>query len=481
MKKILFSIAVLASSIGALAQNETFHEATDIDDLALIYIGGQQRPDWNKELFKPYVVHTYPDGTQSWMFDGFLFIEFAAYNENGSFVSFGETGSWAIDSRREDWERLINVQLGNYDGNGCRALDNLIDEYIPILGEPGHKHKIVFSLPIAEVKTDYWGDIDGKRLYFTNLEDRITAMKWYSDYIEDLWNKAGFKHLDFDGVYWTGESFSGQNKGMITEINNYYRAKGLKSYWIPYLTRTKSDGSGDLKATQSADTWQDVGVDMAYVQPNYYFQSYNQHKYLEQTVDYAYNHNMGVELEFEGYNFTWDPVKKVRTKKLAVNSEYKVVSAMYDESPEFHQRLIDYIDYFEESGVFDFMSVAYYTGYEAVYDLENSGNAKDAEVINRLASILNERHIYTGWDTEPRETDAGIDDIVLPDRVSAYGLDGAIYIADEIADSAAIYTIDGREISTVPGEKLRYGVTVPCESGIYVVKSGRRSIKVAVK
>ena len=152
---------------------------------------------------------------------------------------------------------------------------------------------------------------------------------------------------------------------------------------------------------------------------------------------------------------------------------------MYDQSPEFNQRFIDYIDYFEESGVFDFMSVAYYTGYEGVYDFETSGNPKDAEVINRLASILNERHIYTGWDQEPRS--AGIDDITLPDRVLAYGLDGAIYLADDIADSASIYTIDGRKVGTVAGDKLHYGVTVPCEAGIYVVKAGNRSIKVAVK
>ncbi len=479
MKKLLLSAVAAACSLCVSAQNASFSDATDIDDLALIYIGGQQRPDWNKDLFKPYVVHTYADGSQSWMFDGFLMIEFAAYNDKGSMVSFGETGSWAIDSRREDWERLINVQLGTYDNNGCRALDNLIDDYIPILGEPGHKHKVVFTLPIAETKTDYWGDIDGKSLYFTNLQDRITAMKWYADYIEDLWNKAGFKHLDFDGVYWTGESFSGQDKNMIIEINNYYKAKGKKSYWIPYLTRTSSDGKGDLKPTQSADIWQEVGVDVAYVQPNYYFHSYIEHKALEQTVDYAFNHGMGLELEFEGYNFTWDPVKKERTKVLAKNAEYQVVSGMYDQSPEYHQRLIDYIDYFEESGVFDFKPVAYYTGYEGVYDFETSGNAKDAEVMNRLASILNDRHVYTGWDKEPQQ--AGIDDVMLPDRVLAYGLDGEIYLADEIADSAAIYTIDGRMIYKTSGDKLHYGVTVPCPAGIYVVKSGNRSIKVSVK
>lgn len=475
MKKILLSTAVLLSSLSAFAQYDSFSATSDIDDLALIYIGGQQRPDWNKDLFEPYVVHTYADGTRSWMFDGFLMIEFAAYNDarGGVMVSFGETGDWAIDSRREDWERLINVQMGTYDGNGCRALDNLIDELIPELGEPGHKHKVVFSLPVAESKTDYWGEIDGKKLYFSNIADRITAMKWYSDYIDELWKAAGFKHLEYDGIYWTGESFTGSDKNMISQINEYYKAKGLNSYWIPYLTRTKSDGTGDLKPTQSADSWKEVGVDQAYVQPNYYFNAAVQHKYLEQTVDYAYNHNVGLEVEFEGYNYTWNPQTHVRTRVTPANC------GLYGHSPAFYQRFVDYIDYFEEMGVFDFMPIAYYCGYQGVYDFEKSGNPKDKEIMDRLATILNSRHCYTGWDVEPRMT--GIDEIQLPDRVLAYGVEGAIYIADEISSSAEIYTLDGRMLCNIPADKLHYGATIACEPGIYIVKAANRSIKVAVK
>ena len=63
--------------------------ATDIDDLALIYIGSQNRPEWTKEKFLPYVVHTYPDRTQSWKFDGFLFLDYMMYDENGTTVSLG--------------------------------------------------------------------------------------------------------------------------------------------------------------------------------------------------------------------------------------------------------------------------------------------------------------------------------------------------------------------------------------------------------
>lgn len=178
MKKIVIAAGMLLSSLMSYAQ---FSTATDIDDLALIYIGSQHRPDWNKDLFAPYVYHTYPDGTKSWMFDGFLMIEFVAYNELGQQVSFGESAASVFGAKRKDWERLLHEQLGTYSGNGCRALDNLIDEMIPELGAPGHKHKVVFTLPVAEIKSDIWGEIDGVKLDFTQSADRIKGMKWYAD------------------------------------------------------------------------------------------------------------------------------------------------------------------------------------------------------------------------------------------------------------------------------------------------------------
>ena len=476
MKKIIIAAGLLLSSLFSYSQ---FSTVTDIDDLALIYIGSQHRPDWNKDLFGPYVYHTYPDGSKSWMFDGFLMIEFQAYNENGDAVSFGESAAYVQGARREDWERLLHEQLGTYSGNGCRALDNLIDDLIPELGEPGHKHKVVFTLPVAETKSDIWGEIDGKTLNFTRQEDRITGMKWYADQLVSEWNKAGFKHLELDGVYWTNETFNGRDEKMTIEVNKYYKEKGCKIYWIPYLLR---DNNSDVLPTQSADSWQEVGVDVAYIQPGYYFQSDRPKKFLEQAINYAWDHDgMGMEMEFEGYNFGWTYDASTKT-----GTRYRMTPAnavMYGISPVYHQRLIDYIDYFENMDVFGFMPVAYYSGFEAVYDLERSGHPKDTELLNRLATILNKRHVQTGWDKEP--SSAGIDDITVDDRVLAYGLEGAVYIANEGAEDAAIYSADGRLVySSAAGSSrsdLNYGITVPCSKGIYVVRIGSRSVKVSVK
>lgn len=479
MKKLYLLATLLCSSLFASAQ---FSTATDIDDLALIYIGSQHRPDWTKELFEPYVAHTYADGTKSWMFDGFLMIEFLAYNEQGLQVSFGETVASVQGAKRSDWERLLSVQLGTEDGNGCRALDNIIDDLIPQLGEPGHKHKVVFTLPVAEVKSDIWGEANGKQLNFTKIEDRIEGMKWYADLLESEWKKAGFKHLELDGVYWTCESFWGTTETMVSQVNDYYHSKDMKVYWIPYLTRYTEDsyvGTDqylDVKPNQAAERGEAVGVDVTYVQPNYYFRVVSE-KYLQTAIDFAWDHDgMGLELEFEGYNYSWNPTTGVRTKLTPSNI------VLYEKSQTFHQRLVDYVDYFEANDVFGFLPLSYYSGFQGFYDLDQSNHPKDKEIAHRLASLINRRHVETGWDTEPRDV-ASVDEIALDERVLAYGLEGAIYIADAVSDNASIYSLDGKQIYSASnaGERLSLGVTVPCQPGVYVVRIGSRSVKVTVK
>ena len=120
-----------------------------------------------------------------------------------------------------------------------------------------------------------------------------------------------------------------------------------------------------------------------------------------------------------------------------------------------------------------------YSGFQGFYDLEKSGNPKDMEISHRIANILNRRHVESGWDQEPRDV-AGIDDVTLENRVLAYGLDGAIYIADAAGD-ASIYSLDGKLVYAADAERLSFGATVACEPGVYIVRVGSRSVKVSVK
>ena len=457
LKKLLLLSILLSSALFSRGQ---FSAVTDIDDLALIYIGSQHRPDWNEEQFLPYVKHTYPDGKSSWMFDGFLLIEFQAWNSEGKVVSFGESNSQG--AQKVDLERLIKVQLGIESGNGCRALDNLIDKLIPELGEPGHKHKVVLTLPVAEAKSgDTWGSVNGKPLNLENRLDREKAMMWYIDYAMELWKQCNFKHLELDGVYWTKEAFSTDDeKHLLQYMNRYYKEKGLLVYWIPYFS---ASGRGK---------WKEFGMDVAYLQPNYYFQSTTPYSRLEEAIDYAWLNGMGLEMEFEGHAYGWNPQTGIRTRYPVANT------GMYDFGNHvYYQRLVDYIDAFEDGAVFDCLPIAYYSGFQAVYEFENSGNPKDKEIIDRLARLLNQRHITTGWDSEPR---AGVSDVAMPEFPIARGMRGAIYVDDRAGEDVTICTTDGKVIP-VAGRKHSYGMAVPCAPGLYVVRAGDRTAKVVVR
>ena len=465
MNKFISSLAAALLLLPSVASAQ-FSEATDIDDLALIYIGSQNRPDWTKDKLRPYVVHTYSDGTESWMFDGFLFMDYMMYDEEtGIIVGLGEDN--AEPSRRIHWERLIDVQFGQADGSGLTALDELIGELIPVLGEPGHKHKVVFNIPVPHKASQIWGSIDGVTMNISFSDDKIKVMKWYADEFLKRWNEAGFKNIELDGVYWTKESFFEDYwSSVIPETNEYFHSLDLNVYWIPYLN------------ARGWDHWKEWGMDVTYIQPGYYFETDRPYSRLPEAANNAWEYGTGLEMEFEGINYGYNTGIKKSYTYTPENC------GLYNNSPEFYQRFVTYIDFFEEEGVFDFMPVAYYNGRQAIYDFSMSKNPKDREVIDRLALIMNKRHVESGWDTAPRTT--GIADVQLADVEIAYPVAGGIYISDKAAPDVTILRSDGRTVyssNTVDADstRLRYGMTVSCSPGVYIVRSGARSIKVAVR
>lgn len=458
MKKLILLATILFSAFTSSAQ---ISDVTDIDDLALIYIGAQHRPDWTKELFYPYVVHEYADGAKSWMFDGFLMIEFMKWNEQNVPVTFGEYNAQA--ALKTDWEALLDEQLGTKTGFGCKALDELIGEMIPILGQPGHKHKVVLTMPSAETTAgNTWGEVNGKQLNFNVFNDRVTAHKWYIDRIREKWNAAGFKNIELDGIYWVKEAMGTDVRETLKAANIYAHQKRLKVYWIPYFT---ASGRFD---------WKEMGMDVAYLQPNYFFRNTTPKEQLDQAIIDAYENNLGLEMEFEGYNFSWSAATG-RKRLTPANC------GLYGISPEFYQRFVDYIDYYEKEDVFTWMPLAYYSGFQGVFDFMNSGHPKDRELIDRLAILMNTRHVSTGWDTEP--SFAGIDEITANGCSEAYAVEGGIYVADNAGADVSICTPDGRVVYTraKSGERLAYGEVFACSRGVYVVRIGQRTVKVAVR
>lgn len=339
---ILFFIGCLLPSKG-----EERYGATDIADLVLIYQGGVHRPmKWTKEQFLPYVVHQDQKGNVNWLFDGFLFLEFT----NGSGRNYAP-GYNKLNARKEEWMWLQDRQFAK--DTAFSALDRCIGEQIKRLGKPGFKHQLVVGIPSPILNQQDWGEIGGKAMDFSKVEDRIEAGKWYIDRFLERFAKQQYKNLHLAGFYWVDEDVIGC-ADILEALGDYIRSKKLKFYWIPYWK------------ARGFDKWKAYKFDFAWLQPNHFFDKKIEEARIDQACELARQLNMGVEMEFDR-------------------------RALADHEANMRDRLISYINRFEQNGVFDQSPVAYYEGGNGIYLFSQSENPKDKELIDLLAGYIIKR------------------------------------------------------------------------------------------
>lgn len=320
---------------------------SSILDLVLIYQGGVQRVDWTIEEIRPYVVHTSQSNKKDWFFDGFLFLEF----QDGNGYNYNPGYSGNKQARKQEWEWLANRLFEK--GKAIKALNTCIAEAKSELGEPSFRHKVVIGLPEPFLDQTDWGELNGVKLDFSKREDRISACKWYIDLLYKKFEESNLGHLELEGFYWVSEQMS-TNKFITVGIGDYIRSKGQKFYWIPYYM---SNGYSQ---------WKDYGFDIAYLQPNYFFDKKISAERVRNACELAFTHNMGMEMEFDA-------------------------RALADNKENYRGRLITYINTFKEKNVFKNSSIAYYEGGRSIYLFSQSSNPKDKEMLDLLHSLIVER------------------------------------------------------------------------------------------
>ncbi|RKO73398.1 DUF4855 domain-containing protein [Sphingobacterium puteale] len=334
----MLSLSLRAQDFMPLVSSKTNY----ITDLALIYQGGIHRPDWNPEQIAHYVYRK-ERGKVDFLFDGFLFIEFK--DGKGKDYSIGyekeHTGkkewAWLLDRNFEKQKAVpaLNEVLKDLSKQGIR---------------PTQRRKVVLTLPEPIFGQQDWGELNGRKLSFTNEDDRFDACKWYIDTALAYWKKSQLDQLDFAGFYWVAEQNS-DGQHLIPRIAAYIKQKGLKFYWIPYW---KAEGHGD---------WQKVGFDAAYQQPNHFFEENIPDSRLDEACDFAKAHGMGMEMEFDS----------------------RV------EQTNFEKRLQAYIDAFEKHGVLQHAAMAYYEGGDAMMKLAASADPKNRAIYKKVGDLIVER------------------------------------------------------------------------------------------
>jgi hypothetical protein len=317
-------------------------------DMVLVYQGGTQRVDWTQEEIRPYVVHTDQSGKNDWFFDGFLFLEFQ--DGQGTIFNPGNPGEQA---NKQKWEWLADRHFA--DGKAIKALNTCIAIAKTELGNPSFKHKVVIGLPEPFLDQKDWGEINGRSMDFSGQADRIAACKWYIDLLIRKFEESNLEHLELEGFYWVSEQMS-TNRFITVDIGNYIREKGKMFFWIPYYMST------------GFSQWKDYGFDIAYLQPNYFFNKDIGDGRVQNACELAFTHNMGLEMEFDA-------------------------RALSDNAANHRDRLITYINTFENQDVLKNSSIAYYEGGRGVYQFSRSSNPLDKELIDLLHSLVRERRV----------------------------------------------------------------------------------------
>ncbi len=449
MKKQLLTLLLAAVAIASDAASvvNKFRTDTEVCDPVLIYTGGlSKRADWTQaKNIRPYLTHGYADGTRDWFYDSFI------YNETNwtdkvtkeTRVLINAKGG-QLPATKADWDAYLQHVLG--PKGDLATLDAQIDYWKQSLGEPRMRHKVIIGMPYpckdgrgtpndCSWKKFNFGTIDGVDMDFSSRDHRLKASYYAVDEIIRLFEEGNFKNFDLAGIYCAEETlYSVQD--FIKGVNDYIHEKGLRTYWIPFW-------SGN---DQYALEWKAYGFDIAYRQPNYFFYTVPAiPKYrLTECIDQCKMYGLGLELEFE----TTSPS-----------------NALHEISPEYHQRLIDYIDYFEKKGVWAESGVAHYGGSKGYIELASSADPVNQATMDRLADIVRERQ---------KRMVAGIESAeVAKESPFAYPGHGEIFISN--APDATIYSLAGVALHHGEG-------SWSCPAGIYIVSDGHgRTCKVVVR
>lgn len=325
------------------------YDTYKIRDLALIYQGNKRRPAWTVDDFVPYITHKFADGHRDWTFDGILMLEFA--DENGA--SFCPSVGKMAD--KEVWQWYLDRVFE--EGKGLDALDSCIDSLKNVIGDPGFKHKIVLSVPTASLTIDNWGELDGKQLDFTTYEtndyaDCVAATRWYLDELVDRFNSNKYNNLELTGIYWINEDMV-HTKDLAAKVAPLVHEKGLEFVWIPYYE------------ARGFSNWKDQGFDIAYHQPNYLFDNVSVAR-MKESVDVARHLNMAMELEMDA-------------------------NSLYDAENSNYSKLEEYLDCYDNMGVWENSALAYYTGTKGLILMAENPTPENQSIMDRMFSRIVER------------------------------------------------------------------------------------------
>ena len=379
MKKL----CLIASLLLALACQAAVSpkEPRQFHDISLVGYWHREPHLWDAARFAPHVSWKAPDGSEHWLFEGFLFLEGSDWKHNKTFVlGPGESAD------KDVWQYQLDLWLGK---GGCVAgLEEACAAVAARIGAPEKKRGVIIGIPDAIMfqtfsdktsSTTYWGD----GLDFSKVEDRLKALYWYMDNAREMFKALNLQYLELSGFYITSEEIylpydidvNCQYKNwdeIAPALAGYCHARGEGLYWIPYHM-----GPG-------YQYWKNLGIDQAWMQPNWYWDLHNEGRHpFDRTLAAIKEHDMGMELEFEYSGIA----AQMTGGRKGPDGAGKLVFDAAD-VPALQDRVRHYMKEYKDAGLYGTGSVALYSGSNALTQLAGSALPQDQALYNDICRFV---------------------------------------------------------------------------------------------
>lgn len=255
-----------------------------MQNLLLAYSGAHgERGTWTKADFLPLVGYIDTDGkVRDRMFDAVLFLPYPV-----------------MPTTKAGWEAYLDDVFR--PGRQLDALNEAMKEYNKQRGKlyiDPEIEKVVLTLPYPNPSATDFGRVHENEVSLSfaasqgeeerAFRHRKKALEWYFQELLQRFEKAEYKYLKLEGIYWWHElvedSVPGERQ-LIRETADMVHEQALRFYWIPYFGAT---GLGE---------WKDLGFDYAFVQPNFYSDKQIPVDRIEAALAVADRYGMGIEIE----------------------------------------------------------------------------------------------------------------------------------------------------------------------------------------
>lgn len=397
-KVITVTFATPAGPGSLYSWEKARQKAPDFKALTLITRGqhNYNPPLWTTTRFAPHVSYT-DDAGEHWLFDAFLCMD-GVDGVRGLTMSIQAGGQ--ASAIKESWEDLLDYWF-SADG-ALKALDAAISAAAGRLGTPPTPRYVVISVPdpiMFRVFTDrnssttYWGTLDGEVMDFSRLEHQEKVYRWFMDQCRKRFSSLQPRYLELAGFYVLSEE--------LPLAKSFYDALGLTAsssdtwnaaykrweqilpdtaayltscreglYWIPYFY------------APGYRVWKQQGFTMAWMQPNHYWDTANQHP-MNRSVTAMQSYGLGMELEFE-YSMVYDQMKNGRWGPDGAGNPTFTEADI----PALRGRLREYMNALIDNGWKGTRPVALYSGTDALTQLATSPDARDQQMYREICNFI---------------------------------------------------------------------------------------------